>query len=121
MKRQILETLERHLDHLMEWENDELWGEDIESTKAQIEYLKAEIRKDATREYLDQLRAFKSHMMNTFDVLMGDNGTDETCTNFYNSQFEITWRGKTVTLENGAEVFQGIESIIDTEIDENEV
>jgi hypothetical protein len=120
MKKQILKTLELYLENLNEWENLEDVKEDIESTKAQIEYMKAEIRKDAAREYIDHLKAFQNHMSNTFEVLMGDNCTDETCTNFYNSDFQITWRGKTVTLYNGAEVFQSIESIIESEIDDNE-
>lgn len=117
MKKQILKTLENYLkiDKCFITEDEQI------NLEKQIAYLKEEIRKDATREYIDQLKVFQSHMSNSFEVFMGDAGTDETCTNFYNSQFEITWRGKTVTLENGAEVFQGIESIIETEIDENEV
>lgn len=116
MKKQILNTVE---DFLL-LNREVLTAEEIADLEKQIVYLKEEIRKDAAREYIDQLKAFQSHMSNAFEVLMGDHGTDETCTNFYNSDFEITWRGKTVKLYNGAEVFQSIESILETEIDENE-
>jgi uncharacterized membrane-anchored protein len=54
-----------------------------------------------------------------FEVLM-DNGNDDTIDIFYQSEFEITFRGKKVTLANGAEVFQGIEELIQTEIDNEE-
>lgn len=78
------------------------------------------IRKDAVTEYTKELKAFREHMLHSMDVLMGDACTDETINAFYNSKFEITWRGKTISLCNGADVFQGIESILENEIDENE-
>lgn len=67
------------------------------------------------KHYEKQLREFKKHMDTCFDVLMNSDLDDGTHEIFYNSEFTITWRGKTVTLYNGAEVFQGIEEIIDTE------
>lgn len=70
--------------------------------------------------YLAQLRAFQDHLNACFDVLMNTGATDETVDIFYHSEFEITFRGKKVTLYNGATVFQAIEEIIQTEIDENE-
>lgn len=117
MKKQILNTVE---DFLL-LNREVLTAEEIADLEKQIAYLKEEIRKDAAREYIDQLKVFQSHMSITFEVLMGDHGTDETCSNFYNSDFEITWRGKTVKLYNGAEVFQGIESVIAFEIDNEEI
>lgn len=70
--------------------------------------------------YLAQLRAFQDHLNACFDVLMNTGATDETVDIFYRSDFEITFRGKKVTLANGAEVFQAIEEIVQTEIDECE-
>lgn len=70
--------------------------------------------------YLAQLRAFQNHLNACFDVLMNTGATDETVDIFYNSDFEITFRGKRVRLSNGAEVFQAIEEIVQTEIDEME-
>lgn len=72
------------------------------------------------RGYLAQLKAFQRHLNITFEVLMDEGCTDESVTLFYNSDFEITFRGKTVTLANGAEVFQAIEEIVNNEIEEYE-
>ena len=69
--------------------------------------------------YLAQLRAFQNYLNACFEVLM-DKGDETTVDVFYNSPFEITFRGKKVTLANGAEVFQAIEEIIQTEIDNEE-
>jgi uncharacterized membrane-anchored protein len=69
--------------------------------------------------YLKQLKEFQSYMNACFEVLM-DNGDSDTVDIFYRSEFEITFRGKKVTLANGAEVFQGIEELIQTEIDNEE-
>lgn len=69
--------------------------------------------------YVKQLKDFQSYMGACFDVLM-DNGDADTVDIFYQSEFEITFRGKKVTLANGAEVFQAIEEIIQNEIDNEE-
>ena len=117
MKKQILKTLETHLQNLYEWDHEEEVLDDIRDTKAQIEYMKEEIIKDEISKYEKQLQEFKEFMYDTFDKLLGDNGDDKTCDDFYSSAWEITWRGKTVKIENGAEVFNGIEDIIDTELE----
>lgn len=70
-------------------------------------------------EYIKQLKDFKSYMNACFMVLM-DYGNNENVSEFYSSDFEITFRGKKVTIGNGAEVFQAIEEIIQTEIDNEE-
>ena len=69
--------------------------------------------------YVKQLKDFQSYMNSCFDVLMS-HGDNETIDIFYQSEFEITFRGKKVTLTNGAEVFQAIEEIIATEIEDCE-
>jgi len=69
--------------------------------------------------YVKQLKEFKNYMNACFTVLM-DYGSDDNMSDFYGSDFEITFRGKKVTLGNGATVFQAIEEIIQTEIDEME-
>lgn len=71
-------------------------------------------------DYLKQLKEFRKHMESCFDVLM-DSGTSEENDIFYNTPFTIMFHGKAVTLANGAEVFQAIEEIIQTEIDEEEI
>lgn len=70
---------------------------------------------NALKKYADQLKSFKKYMDVNFNVLM-DNGNSNSVDIFYNSEFEIKWRGKTVVLSNGADVFQGIEEIIDQEL-----
>ena len=69
--------------------------------------------------YTEQLKKFQQYMGACFDVLMvyGDEFNNEE---FYNSDFEIKFRGMSVKLANGADVFQAIEEIIQREIDENE-
>ena len=70
--------------------------------------------------YVKQLKEFQSYMNACFEVLMCNGETPESVDMFYRSEFTITFRGKTVTLANGAEVFQGIEEIIQNEIDDCE-
>jgi uncharacterized membrane-anchored protein len=70
-------------------------------------------------DYVKQLKEFKNYMNACFDVLM-EHGNNGDIDSFYQSEFEITFRGKKVTLANGAEVFQAIEEIIQTEIDDCE-
>ena len=77
------------------------------------------INKKAFEAYVEQLKAFQRHMTVTFEVLM-DSEDPNSIDLFYNSDFEIKWRGKTVTLSNGAEVFQGIEEIIAQELNDLE-
>lgn len=74
---------------------------------------------NALKEYANQLKSFKKYMDINFNVLM-ENGNSTSVDLFYNSDFEIKWRGKTVTLSNGADVFQGIEELIDQELYEIE-
>ena len=69
------------------------------------------------KNYVKQLKEFQAYMIACLDL--ADAGDDDVNA-FYNSDFEITFRGKKATLYNGAEVFQGIEEIIKTEIDESE-
>lgn len=69
--------------------------------------------------YTDQLKEFQQYLNACFDVLMVHGGETENEI-FYNSAFELTFRGKKVSLANGADVFQAIEEIIQREIDENE-
>jgi hypothetical protein len=120
MKKQIIETLEFHLNNLYEWHNEAEVLEDIKNTKAQIAYLEEEIRKEKRVEYVKQLKCFMRHMSDSFSDLMGDDCTNQTIDEFYDSDFELTFRGKKVTLCNGADMFQGIEELIRFEIDENE-
>lgn len=69
--------------------------------------------------YVKQLKEFKEYMDACFLVLM-DYGDEFDINEFYSSSFEITFRGKKVTLANGADAFQAIEEIIQNEIDEEE-
>ena len=70
--------------------------------------------------YVKQLKEFKNYMDACFEVLMCNDETPESVDMFYRSDFTVTFRGKTVTLANGADVFQSIEEIIQTEIDNEE-
>ena len=69
--------------------------------------------------YVKQLKDFQSYLNACFEVLM-ENGDQNAVETFYNSDFEISFRGKKVTLYNGATVFQTIEEIVATEIEESE-
>ena len=71
------------------------------------------------QNYVKQLKDFQSYLNACFEVLM-EHGDQNDVEAFYNSDFEITFRGKKVTLYNGAEVFQAIEEIVATEIEESE-
>ena len=71
------------------------------------------------KNYLSQLKAFREYMNACFDVLMAY-GDSSDVDSFYRSEFEITFRGRKVTLANGADVFQAIEEIIQMEIDNEE-
>ena len=106
MKKEILKTVEAYLLT----NRDFISKSEIEGLKAQISHLKHEI-------YVEQLKAFKKHLGDTFENLMGDDCTNDSVNNFYTSEFKILWRGKIVTLANGAEVFQAIEEIVQTEIE----
>lgn len=68
-------------------------------------------------DYVDQLKAFKNHLNNEVDAIYKD-PSDKKLFDFYNSYFEITFRGKTVKLGNGAEIFDAIEDLINYEISE---
>lgn len=70
-------------------------------------------------QYLTQLKNFNAYLEKCFTVLM-EYGNEDDTNSFYNSDFIIEFRGKKVTLANGADVFQAIEGIINNEIDENE-
>lgn len=72
-----------------------------------------------SENYVKQLKAFKNYMDACFEVMM-EYGNDITIDEFYNTPFEITFRGATVKIANGADVFQGIEEIIQAEIDNEE-
>lgn len=116
MKSEILKTLQDHMIVNAEFMTE---AEKLNLSK-QIDFVLNEIRKEKQSKYLNQLREFRHHMNACFEVLMDTGATDETIDIFYNSPFEITFRGQTVELSNGAEVFQGIEEIIQAEIDECE-
>ena len=116
MKKAILETVKNHLDV----NKDFLNASEVKNLQEQIVFLEKELFKERHSKYLNQLKEFRQYLGACFDVLMGDACTDETVDIFYQSEFEITFRGKKVTLENGAEVFQGIEELIQTEIDNEE-
>lgn len=117
MKKEILKTLEEHL-LLIDGEYDR--AEEIASLKEQILFIKKEIWKEERSAYVEQLKAFKNHMSNCYDVLMWYDCTPESCNLFYNSDFVVTFRGKSVRLANGADVFNGIEELIQFEISEYE-
>lgn len=78
-----------------------------------------EIERNGAAAYIKQLKAFKNYMNACFEVLM-EHGSNDNISEFYSSDFEITFRGKKVTLGNGADVFTGIEEIVQAEIDNEE-
>lgn len=71
------------------------------------------------QNYVKQLKDFQSYMNACFEVLM-EHGDEDNVHEFYNTEFEISFRGKKAVIYNGAAVFQAIEEIIQTEIDESE-
>ena len=72
------------------------------------------------KDYVKQLKDFKQYMDACLTVLT-DHGDSDLIDAFYNSDFEITFRGKKVTLYNSADVFSTIENMLEIEIDENEI
>lgn len=116
MNEKILKTLNSYL-----LTNAEFFSAaDVADIEEQISFVTREIQKERNKKYVSQLKAFSAFMGNTFEQYMGDDCTDETVDIFYNSAFKIEWRGRTVILCNGAEVFQGIEELIQAEIDNEE-
>jgi hypothetical protein len=116
INKRVLRTLEAYL-----LANRELLSpNEVGDIETQISYIRCEIHKETMKRYVSQLKAFKKHLSSALDMCLGDDCTNESVDDFYNSNFEITFRGKTITLANGAEVFQAIEEIIDTEISDCE-
>lgn len=114
MKKQILETLKTHL--LLN--RDVMTREELDALERQIDYMNAEIAKEKYHEYVAQLKAFGAHLSQGLDDMI--EGEGERYDAFVNAQFEITFMGKTVVLNNGADVFSHIEEIILYEISEYE-
>lgn len=77
------------------------------------------MEKKKMSNYVKQLKEFQSYMNACFEVLV-TYGDDKTIDSFNDSEFEITFREKTVKLANMATVYQGIEEIIQAEIDDME-
>ena len=67
---------------------------------------------------IEELEDFLNHMQNTFDVLMGESCTNDSVDTFYRMPFTITFNGKTIEIDNGADTFQEIEYTIKRELDE---
>lgn len=68
--------------------------------------------------YLEQLEAFKNHMLEEFYNATGDNCSPDEVSEFFNSTFKISFRGKQIDIPVCAEVFGAIEEIINFEIEE---
>lgn len=116
INKRVLKTLETYLLTSGEF----LTRDEAADIEKQISYIKCEIHKENMKRYVSQLKAFKEHLSSALDMCLGDDCTNESVDAFYNSNFEITFRGKTITIANGAEVFQAIEEIVDTEISDCE-
>lgn len=84
------------------------------ATRNKIEELEKELLR---LKRIEQLETFLNHMSDTFETHMGNDCTDETCTTFYNMAFTVSFNGKSIILENSAETFQSIESIIEQELE----
>lgn len=85
------------------------------TTHERIEKLETELYRLKRQEELEN---FLEHMQNTFNVLMGDGANDETVTTFYHMNFTISFNGKTIAIDNGADAFQEIEYTIMRELEE---
>lgn len=68
--------------------------------------------------YITDLKAFQKHMSDAVNRFFDNQDNEEIIEHFYNSDFTISFMGKTVTLYNGADVFQAIEDIIEQEIED---
>lgn len=71
------------------------------------------------KEYAKQLKEFQEYLNACFEILV-INGDSNSIDSFNDSEFEIKFRGKTAKLANMAVVYQGIEEIIQAEIDDCE-
>ena len=71
------------------------------------------------KEYAKQLKEFQEYLNACFEILV-INGDSNSIDSFNNSEFEIKFRGKTAKLANMAVVYQGIEELIQSEIEESE-
>ena len=76
----------------------------------------AEERAEELRARIEQakIREFYFHMIHSLT-----SPKDETeWENFYNAEFTISFRGRSVTLYNGAELFQNIQSALEVYMDD---
>lgn len=85
------------------------------TTQERIEKLEKEILR---LKRIEELEEFKEYMNNCYDVLMGDGATDESVNVFYTSDFTITFRGKSISISNGADIYTAIGDIVDFELEE---
>ena len=115
MKKRILSTLKAHL--LL---NEEVLSPaEIQDLKEQINHVQKEIWAEESKKHVAQLKAFSQHLSDMIEKYIGDDLDDTSARDmFYNSNFTISFMGKSVEVYNGADVFQSIEEIIDFEIQE---
>lgn len=90
--------------------------EDIDKMQKNIRDLNCMISKRQRELYIEQLKDFKDHMDASLNGMFTD--IQEQIDEFYSLKFEVTFNSKTVTLVNGADVFNAIYSCIEDEINE---
>lgn len=86
----------------------------IQSMTKTIRDLNWMLSKRRHEEYVKQLKDFKDHM----DITLQEYDTDiqSNIDTFYSLEFEITFNGKKVVVENNADVFNDIYRCISDEI-----
>ena len=82
----------------------------LAQAEKEVENLKIQIQQA-------QVREFYWHMTNALDRC----DTEAEWEQFYESDFTITFQGKTVTLYNGAQIFQDIQSALECYMDEDNI
>ena len=110
--RQAVETIKSKLMI----DREVMEEKDIDKMQKNIRDLNCMISKRQRELYLEQLKDFKDHMDASLNSMRSD--IQEKIDEFYSLKFEVTFNNKTVTLVNGADVFNAIYSCIEDEITE---
>lgn len=74
----------------------------------EVEHLQSQLE---TEEYIKQIEDFQQHLI---DVMPDVDASDDTWEDFYELKWTIDFAGKSVKLENEAEIYNVIDDLLNT-------
>lgn len=75
-------------------------------TVEEVEHLQSQLDSE---EYIRQIEDFEQHLI---DVMPGEDASDDTWEDFYELKWTIDFAGKSVTLENEAEIYNVVSDLL---------